>query len=136
METVFKVGDRVFCILHGWGTVRRIFETGTFPILVFFTNSDGETASFTLDGRYFLESKPTLSFTEYTLQGFSQERPIELPEVGELCLVRDHDDNIWNVRVFIRYIAGTEYPYMIQLIGGDGNKTAGFKQMKRIKILD
>ena len=131
METVFKEGDRVFCILHGWGIVKRISKEGSFPILVFFTNNEGlgETASFTLDGRYFETSMKMLSFTEYTLQGFTQKRPIELPEVGELCLVRDYDGEEWRVVTFKEYNSRDKYPY-VSITG------TGWKQMKRIKILD
>ena len=130
-ETVFKVGDKVFHFQYGWGEVTKIDEEGTFPILVFFTNNDGNevTASFTLDGRYFENSIQTLSFTEYTLQGFSQERPIKLPEVGELCLVRDYDGEEWKVVTFKEYNSRDKYPYVS--ING-----TGWKQMKRIKILD
>jgi hypothetical protein len=131
MKTIFKVGDRVFCILHGWGTVRRISEEGSFPILVSFINNKGypETASFTLDGRYFENSKPTLSFTEYTLQGFTQERPIVLPEVGELCLMRDFDDEVWTAVIFKSYNKDEKYPFISDVY-------EGYKQLKRIKILD
>jgi hypothetical protein len=98
----FKKGDRVYCILHGWGTVKQISKTGTYPILVSINNGEKETCSFTLDGRYFEDSIPTLSFTEYTLNGFSQERPIELPEVGEEIMVSNDRDN-WVIREFVRY---------------------------------
>lgn len=131
METVFKVGDGVFCILHGWGTVKRISKEGSFPILVSFINNEGypETASFTLDGRYFENSKPTLSFTEYTIHGFSQERPINLPEVGELCLVRDYDGEEWKAVIFKRHYPNNEYPY-------HSERGICYKQLKRIKTLD
>jgi hypothetical protein len=131
METVFKEGDKVFCIIHGWGTVIKISKTGSFPILVLFTNNDGDevTSSFTLDGRYFENFTQLLSFTENTLQGFSQERPIELPEVGELCLVRDYDGCEWKAVIFKVYYPNNEYPYYSE-------RNIGYKQMKRIKILD
>ena len=81
-ETVFKVGDKVFCIVNGWGTVTKIYEEGTFPIQVTTTALSGGKGlcSYTLDGKYFsIESPtPTLSFTEYTLQGFSQENSISI----------------------------------------------------------
>jgi len=133
METVFKVGDRVYCIIRGWGIVSNISCTGVngydYPITVEFQNDWLEHGTYTLDGRYFPESKPTLSFTEYTIQGFSQERPINLPEVGELCLVRDGDDEVWKAVEFNGYDPDNKFPYF-------SKRGIGYKQLKRIKILD
>ena len=127
-KQIFKVGDRVFHIDFGWGVIDDISNsiTDLHPIQVTF---ERDTEYFTPDGRFFDYSKnKSLSFTEYTLQGFNQERPIELPEVGELCLVRDYDDREWSLRKFYGYEPDNEYPYRVN--------TTGFKQMKRIKILD
>ena len=48
---MFKVGQPVWDILHGAGTVIRTDETSTYPVRVKFTNGKG--ATYTLDGRYF-----------------------------------------------------------------------------------
>ena len=127
-KQIFKVGDRVFHIDSGWGVIDDISNSKSdlHPIQVTFKEG---VRYFTLDGRYYEASiNKSLSLTEYTLQGFSQEKPIELPEVGELCLVRDFDDREWNLRKFSHYEPNDEYPYRL-------NNT-GFKEMKRIKILD
>ena len=75
METTFKVGDRVYDI---WGTVKHIQEdvSSYFPVNVLFDNDKSQNLKFY--SSEFDEEKYTnlLSFTEYTLQGFSQERPI------------------------------------------------------------
>lgn len=125
---MFKVGDRVFNYQYGWGTIN---EELTKYILVLFDNCKSVSIPFAKDGKETSRSeRPTLSFTEYTLQGFSQERLIELPEVGELCLVRDCDGDDWRAVKFrgyeptkstMRYITENGFAY---------------KQMKRIKILD
>ena len=47
---MFKVGQPVWDILHGEGTVLRADETHTYPVRVKFTN--GGEASYTLDGKY------------------------------------------------------------------------------------
>lgn len=47
---MFKVGQKVWDILHGEGTVLRADETYTYPVRVKFTN--GNEASYTLDGKY------------------------------------------------------------------------------------
>lgn len=123
METVFKVGDRVYDIVWGWGVVTS--DLGINNIEIKFDSNIYQ--SFRKDGRY-ADGSPTLSFTEYTLQGFTQERPIVLPEVGELCLTRDDDDEGWKAVVFKEYLPSHEYPYKSDRLG--------YKQMKRIKILD
>lgn len=96
METIFKVGDRVFDIRFGWGTVKHIQEdvSSYFPINVLFDNDKSQDLKFyasELD-----EEKYTnlLSFTEYTLQGFSQERPINYDDyIGKWGKFTDVSNN-------------------------------------------
>ena len=127
METVFKKGDKVYCVVNGHGFVKEIKCKAAYPVYVEFTNDDSD--QYTYDGRLYEDSLPTLSFTEYTLQGFSKKRPIELPEVGELCLVRDYNEEVWKVVEFKSYDKNHHYPYISQ-------RGVGYRQMKRIKILD
>lgn len=130
METIYKVGDKVFHIDFGWGIIDYINDCkdDLFPIQVIFNE---ESYYFMLDGRFYdYTGNKTLSFTEYTLQGFSQERLIELPEVGDLCLVRDMDGEKWCVKEFYKYYPNDKYPYEV------GDSKTRYKQMKRIKILD
>lgn len=126
-KQIFKVGDRVYSI-NGWGTVIETqYNTSKYPVNVKFDS--GETDQYTCDGKFYdCEVFPTLSFTEYTLQGFSQERPIELPEVGELCLVRDNKGAVWHVRHFEEYIPGEALCFKTD--------SGYWGEMKRIKILD
>jgi hypothetical protein len=77
---IFKIQDRVFDALYGWGEVINCDGYGSFPVIVYFDK--GNKSWYTLDGRVYLESNPTLSFTEYTLEGFSQERQIKFPCTG------------------------------------------------------
>jgi hypothetical protein len=111
----FKKGDRVYHFQHGWGTVKKV--DGIMSVI------------FTHGIVTFIEGR-LLSFTEYTLQGFSQERPIELPEVGELCLVRDDESIHWRVREFAFEHNGTFY------VKEPCGSTDSYIYMKRIKILD
>jgi hypothetical protein len=115
-KEIFKLEDKVFDFKYGWGF---IFDSRC-PIIVRFSE-------YTVS--YAKKDLKTLSFTEYTLQGFSQERPIKLPEVGELCLVRDSNNHDWIVREFVNYKPKYEFQYITR---GD----VGYSQMKRIKILD
>ena len=73
---MFKVGDKVYCVINGHGFVKEIKCNVNFPVYVEFENDF--TEQYTPDGRIlYKNSIPTLSFTEYTLQGFTQERPNE-----------------------------------------------------------
>ena len=133
-KQIFKVGDRVFHISYGWGVVKSI-DTGNFPVLVSFEveGYDDYVISFSKCGFETSEDKtPLLSFTEYTLQGFSQERPIELPKVGELCLVKDYNEDTWLVREFSGYENGL---FLCRAVYEQGSWVE-WKYMKRIKILD
>ena len=74
-KQIFKVGDQVFDIRFGWGKVLRDERGESYPIEVKFENLR-ETIIYTSEGKSAHHQKsPFLSFTEYTLQGFSQERP-------------------------------------------------------------
>ena len=94
MESNFKKGDKVFDILFGWGEVIEIKMAFSYPLEVEFKE---ESVCYTLDGKYLDDAPRTLSFTEYTLNGFSQERLIDLPEIGELVMVSDNG-NDWLLR--------------------------------------
>ena len=94
--SIFKKGDKVFDHVYGWGLVEDNYSE-EYPIRV---NFGKHKCSYMVDGREFGDYPPTLSFTEYTLEGFSQERPEELPEKGQLVYVRDCDMSEWNMRYF------------------------------------
>jgi len=92
----FKKGDKVYDRHHGWGVVcRRIWNSTGYCIEVEFKHG---FESYTDDGRNYSELEPTLSFTEYTLEGFSQERPEPLPEKGQLVYVRHGSE--WVMRFY------------------------------------
>lgn len=90
-ETIFKVGDKVFDINTGWSVVTKNDYHKDYPILL------ENNMMYTSDGKYLPSYQtPLLSFTEYTLQGFSQERLKEpLPfKVGDVVYV-GYNNNIW-----------------------------------------
>lgn len=113
METIFKVGDRVFEINMGWGTVQSIRAMGSVPIEVHFdrkaTDTNGPevpsapmTCYYSSEGRVFEGGEKMLSFTEYNLKdgGFSQARQ---PKYGQLIYVRTCDNGVktdWELRYF------------------------------------
>lgn len=78
-ETIYKVGDRVWCPSYGWGEVIDIDDDSFWPIMVQFYNA---TDDFTPDGRIYAGAPVCLFFTE---QQYSVERPKWQPKKGEWC---------------------------------------------------
>jgi hypothetical protein len=126
MKTVFKVSDKVFDVKYGWGVVDKVYDTGDYTVYVKFLK---HTIAYTLYVAVYNDVTPTLSFTEYTLQGFSQERPVVLPEVGELVLVRNQEIERWRTFEFHSF-DGLLYNCFNQ----DG--LMGFKECKRFKFIE
>ena len=123
METIFKVGDRVYDFNFGWGTVVNTERTSLYIVEVKFDNCI-DNVSYTIDGKFvYRDSLPRLSFTKYDFVngGFGQERPINYEDyigkwgkfwvnkektvaIGKLCdykphticrfKMRTHDDEV------------------------------------------
>lgn len=76
-KQIYKIGDKVFDIFYGHGEIIKIVHDDYhYPIRVNFFGK-GLIISFTEDGRFDLnDNYPRLSFTKYTLEGFSEIRPI------------------------------------------------------------
>lgn len=129
METVFKKGDKVYCVLYGWGRVLGVDDVGTYPVTVLFDCD--EQIDYTVDGKLYDDSFSTLSFTKYTLKGFSQHRQTELPEVGDWCLVTDDLDGEWFLRKFLYYKDG----WFNCKAHDKDSFNIEWKYMKRIKLL-
>lgn len=98
----FKIQDRVFDIRYGWGTIIGVNKDYLWPIEVFFDTDDRMSDEYTFDGRSFNNHPQVLSFTEYTLEGFSQERPKELPKKGQIVWVRQEFPSEWRVGHFFK----------------------------------
>ena len=105
---MFKVGDRVFNYQYGWGTIN---EELTKYILVLFDNCKSVSIPFAKDGKETSRSeRPTLSFTEYTLEGFSQERPRPLEVPIPLKVENVDIKKLWNTcEDFISFLDSDEY---------------------------
>ena len=97
-DSIFKVGDKVFDHNYGWGIVTEINIDSEHPIIVLFNEFRD---IYTFDGRFCGTLKPTLSFTEYKIEGFSQESPRLLPNKGDIVWVRDSDDSQWLITHFM-----------------------------------
>ena len=83
METIFKVGDRVFDIKHGWGTVALRLKESEDPYYRWRVDFTYHRESYTDEGKSKIsDAYRSLSFTEYDLinGGFSQKRPVNYEE--------------------------------------------------------
>lgn len=105
----FEIGDKVFCIHHGWGVISQLNGWSEFPIYVKFDNGDEET--YDIRGSLIPSHIPTLSFKEYTFKGFSQEKPEELPKPGDIVWVRDREYDNWMITYFRKYSKDKELKY-------------------------
>lgn len=100
METIFKKGDKVYDHQYGWGKIVNTEDSVIkhYPIRVDFENGN---STYTCKGKYDVHmSSPSLSFTEYTLEGFSQERPEELPKKGDIVWASNHKSD-WYITYFL-----------------------------------
>jgi hypothetical protein len=98
INDIFKVNDRVYHHKYGWGTVEATFYG---RVMAEFDNTKNVIRE--LDGDIKL-----LSFTEYTLEGFSQERPEELPKKGQVVWTRGEFPSEWEIGHFFEK-KGNEY---------------------------
>lgn len=77
-KEIFKIGDRVFDIKHGWGTVALRLKESEDPYYRWRVDFTYHRESYTDEGESKIsDAYRSLSFTEYDLinGGFSQERP-------------------------------------------------------------
>jgi hypothetical protein len=94
MVQIFKKEDKVFDIRRGWGIVCKI---DIDFMEVEFKDKKGNNLVVWYQNDYSLSF---LSFTEYTLEGFSQERPEELPKKGNIVWVRREFPSEWTIGHF------------------------------------
>jgi hypothetical protein len=97
-KSVFKKGDKVFDYRNGWGIVMSV-SSYRYAIDVNFFNGNGDC--YTYDGRTYAGNPKTLSFTEYTLEGFSQKPSKESAKKGQIVWGRDNFNSEWMIGYFI-----------------------------------
>lgn len=118
---IYKIGDRVFDYLFGWGTIISVSEDfeniGHYGVQVKFDRKELGIKNFSRDGKFNITSKnPSLSFTEYNFVtgGFSQKRPLNLKK-GQLIYVKFFSSNMWVMKFFHHQASnGTVYVYPAQ----------------------
>jgi hypothetical protein len=91
MVQIFKKEDKVFDIRRGWGIVCKI---DIEFVEVEFKDKKGNNLVVWYQNDYSLSF---LSFTEYTLEGFSQERPEPLPKLGDIVWGKSFNTTDWSI---------------------------------------
>lgn len=120
----YIVGDSVFDARYDWGKVIAVDTGRQYGVTVRYIRSDGE-----YDIRYrhdgtdgASERLSLLSYTKYTLQGFTKKRP--LPTIAMNTLVYVLANNEWLMRFFSHFDCnGNLYYFQEQVPGsieGDG----------------
>ena len=69
----FKIGDVVYCILHGKGVVESTDEDGDYPIAVMFNEKNRKT--YTKNGEYYKQCNRTLFFVEVPIPESAYVKP-------------------------------------------------------------
>lgn len=101
---IFKKGDKVYDAVYGWGEVE---------------GSSGIWVTVNLEnGKVFVIDSDSLSFTEYTLEGFSQERPKEpLPfKVGDVVYLSDNKET-WFTTILTKIYKESDEPFFAEHLG-------------------
>ena len=108
-DNIFKEGDKVYHFLYGWGKVVKLLNNNNqFWVRVQFDKQKIGFEDNFRDG--FL-----LSFTEYTLEGFSQERIEELLNEGDIVWVRNEHPGNWAIGHFYKKL--DDYYYVSNYVG-------------------
>lgn len=116
---------------YGKGEIYQFYEYDEYPVIVSFPEGYRET--YTIDGkRRITDSIPTLSFTPYTLQEYTNVPPRELPEVGEMILVKVNEWD-WVVR---EYITSNKYSNVIVKSPSVSSLGIPYSEWKRFKEID
>lgn len=104
-KQTFEKGDRVFDYLKGWGEIVHTYSDNweevddNYTVCVVRFESSEELVHFTK----YLATK-MLSFTEYTLQGFTQEKPVNYEKhVGKWGRFWDSDKDILLIGKLLAY---------------------------------
>ena len=73
-DHVWEVGQKVFSARYGWGVVDSFIPNDAYPLVVYFNVEMNYKVKYKLDGLEDYNDKyPTLSFTNYIIDRFSQD---------------------------------------------------------------
>lgn len=95
MESKFKVGQRVECLLYGWGTVMNIQEDENIPYPIKVKLDSSGYEYYNKDGIYITKQRITLSPYGWEVK----EKEPEFKE-GELVWVKQYENDTWHCRYY------------------------------------
>ena len=139
-KEIFKIGDRVFDIKHGWGTVALRLKESEDPYYRWRVDFTYHRESYTDEGKSNIsDAYRSLSFTEYDLinGGFSQERPINYNDyIGKWGKFWNDDfedfEDYYVISKLKEYKSGDTYKFKI--LGGVYNTFEPLTE-EQIKVL-
>lgn len=121
-KNIFKTGDKVYNHKYGWGIVRGI-DTSITNAWVKFNDTSG----------WFDDS--SLSFTEYTLDGFSQERPINYEEyIGKWGIFWDNEYDISKILSKLNKVTNEGFEEIEHLINYKNFQPLTEEQLKALNL--
>ena len=97
---IFKKGDKVYDHAYGWGEVIKGDDDHAYPLKIEFQHIE---LYYNVKGVAEFGFLPTLSFTEYTLEGFSQVRPKEPLPFDRWYIWDEYPNQIMFEGRYIRY---------------------------------
>lgn len=133
MFTKEHIGRTVYdTVNYGEGIITNIHDNGDYPVEV--KTHNGIKLYYTIEGKLSKGFKaPTLSFTPYTLQGYTNEIPRSLPEYFEKILVSNDNINwiekYFNAKIDDKIITADTENVLIA-------KNETFKYYKRFKEIE
>ena len=89
-----QVGDRVWCLLHGWHPIIDTQHNVNYPILT-------RKGSYTIDGRNYFNNGRTLFWDEVVIT--PPPKPLPKLEVDTKVLVWDNEDKLVRKRYFSHF---------------------------------
>ena len=140
-KEIFKIGDRVFDIKHGWGTVALRLKESEDPYYRWRVDFTYHREGYTDEGKSKIsDAYRSLSFTEYDLinGGFSQERPINYDDyIGKCGKFWDNNKRIVVVGKLINYLPHLVAAFEMKV---RNNRTASYENFEplteeQIKVL-
>lgn len=136
-KEIFRVGDRVFDIMYGWGVVEELHqdEERSYPLIVRF--SDFDTLYYTRDGKSNTsDSHPILSFTEYGFDDrFSQEKPINYEEyMGKWGKFWNDNPEYFTIGILKGYEQGGHKPFQSVSLDFQNFKPLTDEQIKVLEL--
>jgi hypothetical protein len=90
-KTIFKEKDRVYVTSLGWG---KVIDAGC-------STPTGWVGIETNSGIIVHVDTYLVSFTEYTLEGFSQDRPEPAPEIGQVVWGKGTYTTNWSIGYYL-----------------------------------